>query len=216
MKKSLVIFDLDGTLLNTIEDLGQATNHALSQLGFPTHPMSAYPAYVGNGVRLLIERALPDSEATPETINAALEIFKEYYNEHAWDYTVPYPGIPALLDSLSDAGVKLAVASNKYDHAVHAIVTHFFPTFNWVALEGQKPGVPTKPDPSIIFEILTKSPTPKAEVLYVGDSGVDIETARRACVDNVGVTWGYRPARELRAAYADNIVDSPEEILQFV
>ncbi|MDE5785988.1 MAG: HAD family hydrolase [Duncaniella sp.] len=213
--KKLVIFDLDGTLLNTIDDLGEATNHALASLGFPTHPLTAYPAYVGNGVRRLMQRALPD-ESSPETIAAMLERFKEYYDEHCCDRTVPYPGIPELLARLSDADVNLAVASNKYQKAVEAIVPHFFPGIHWVALEGQKSGVPVKPDPSIVFEILTKCPTPKADVLYVGDSGVDIETARRACVDNVGVTWGYRPAKELRARYADRIVDNPVEIFDIV
>ncbi len=214
--KKLVIFDLDGTLLNTIDDLGEATNHALRSLGYPTHALSVYPGYVGNGVRKLMERALPDSEATPEIVGAMLEKFKEYYDSHGCDRTVPYPGIPELLRQLSDADVNLAVASNKYQKAVEAIVLHFFPDIHWAALEGQKQGVPVKPDPSIVFEILTKCPTPKADVLYVGDSGVDIETARRACVDNVGVTWGYRPVRELRESYADRIVESPEEILKIV
>lgn len=214
--KKLVIFDLDGTLLNTINDLGKATNHALHELGFPTHALSVYPSYVGNGVRKLMERALPDSEATPETVAAMLEHFKAYYDEHGCDHTSPYPGIPELLRQLTDADVNIAVASNKYQEAVEAIVPRFFPDVHWAALEGQKQGVPVKPDPSIVFEILTKCPTPKADVLYVGDSGVDIETARRACVDNVGVTWGYRPVRELKAAYADRIVDNPMEILEVV
>lgn len=214
--KKLVIFDLDGTLLNTINDLGEATNHALHELGFPTHALSVYPSYVGNGVRKLMERALPDSEATPETVAAMLEHFKAYYDEHGCDHTSPYPGIPELLRQLTDADVNIAVASNKYQEAVEAIVPRFFPDVHWAALEGQKQGVPVKPDPSIVFEILTKCPTPKADVLYVGDSGVDIETARRACVDNVGVPWGYRPVRELKAAYADRIVDNPMEILEVV
>lgn len=214
--KSLAIFDLDGTLLNTIDDLGEATNYALSQMGFPTHQLSAYPLFVGNGVTRLIERALPEGEASEETVKAMREKFTEYYDVHKCDRTVPYPGIIDLLTTLHAKGVRLAVASNKYQAAVTELISHFFPMVEWSAVEGQKPYVPVKPDPSIVFEILSKVPTPKAEVIYIGDSGVDMETARRACVDSIGVTWGYRPARELRETYADHIVDAPDNILPLV
>lgn len=214
--KQLVIFDLDGTLLNTIDDLGMATNHALHALGFPEHQLSAYPLFVGNGITRLIERALPEGEASPENVKAVRELFIEHYDEHLCDRTVPYDGIPDLLMDLHRQGVRLAVASNKYDKAVKRLIAHFFPMVEWAAVEGHKPDYPVKPDPSIVFEILSKSPTPKADVLYVGDSGVDIETARRACVESVGVTWGYRPARELRQAYADHIIDNPFDILPLI
>ena len=132
---------------------------------------------------------------------------------HNTVHSKPYTGIPELLESLQKMGISLAVASNKYQAAVSALVEHFFPGIKWSAVEGQKEDVPVKPDPSIVFEILGKVPTPKADVLYVGDSGVDMETARRACVDSVGVTWGFRPASELREYHADNIVSRPSEIL---
>lgn len=211
--KSLVIFDLDGTLLNTIDDLGNACNHAMRALSFPTHGLAAYPMMVGNGITKLIERALPDDARTPETITEARRIFIDYYNDHCCDATVPYPGIPELITELSRRGINLAVASNKYNEAVARIIGHYFPDANFKAVFGQLEGVPVKPDPSIVFEVLSACPTPKAEVLYVGDSGVDMETARRACVESVGVTWGFRSERELREHYADHIISDPDDLL---
>ena len=212
--KKLVIFDLDGTLLNTIADLGEACNYALRQLGYSEHALSTYNYMVGNGVRKLVERAEPDADA--ETVERLLAIFREYYDQHSTDNTRPYPGIPELLRTLTDNGVAVAVASNKYQSAVEHIIAHFFPDIPFVALAGQVDMRPVKPDPSIVFAILNEHPTPKAEVLYVGDSGVDMETARRACVESVGVSWGFRPVSELRKTYADHIVANPSEILEIV
>ena len=212
--KSLVIFDLDGTLLNTIYDLGEACNYALRKMGFAQHPIPAYNYMVGNGVRKLIERAQPDADV--ETVDQLLSIFREYYDSHCIVDTKPYNGIPELLDKLTGRGVAIAVASNKYQDAVEKIVRHFFPQINFASIQGQQEGRPTKPDPSIVFSVLSEHPTPKSEVLYVGDSGVDMETARRACVESIGVTWGFRPVTELREAHADIIISSPEEILGFL
>lgn len=210
--KKLVIFDLDGTLLNTITDLGNSCNYALEKLGFNPHPLSAYPFMVGNGVRKLIERAQPD--ASPETVDEIIVAFKEHYNEHNTDTSAPYPGITEMLDKLAEAGVKVAIASNKYDEAVKKITAHFFPGIPIVAACGQIEGRQVKPDPSIVFSILADFPTPKNDVLYVGDSAVDIETARRACIENCGVTWGFSPVSHLRTACADHIVSTPAEILR--
>ncbi|MCH5245103.1 MAG: HAD family hydrolase [Muribaculaceae bacterium] len=214
--KKLVIFDLDGTLLNTIEDLGHASNYALEKLGFPTHNISSYPFYVGNGVTKLIERILPDDRRTKLDIERVRREFISYYDEHDHDYSTPYDGIKSLLVALQDKGVKLAVASNKYHRAVVRLVNHYFGEINWASVRGQEDLCPVKPDPSILFANLLDCPTPKADVLYVGDSGVDMETARRACVDSVGVTWGFRPAKELRENYATHIVDRPDDILDIV
>lgn len=212
--KKLVIFDLDGTLLNTIYDLGEACNHALRQLGFAQHPIPAYNYMVGNGVRRLLERAQPDADQA--TVDKLLASFREYYNEHCTDNTKPYPGIVDLLADLNEKGVHIAVASNKYQAATWKIVKHYFPDIPFVSIQGQQPDRPTKPDPSIVFSILGEHPTPKAEVLYIGDSGVDMETARRACVESIGVTWGFRPASELREAHADHLVSVPSEILKYL
>lgn len=212
--KQLVIFDLDGTLLNSIADLGNAANYALEKAGFPTHPAEAYPRFVGNGVRRLIERVLPEGHRSRETVNRLLVDFKEYYNDHLTDETRPYPGIPELLRDLTDRGIKVAVASNKYKGAVEVLIRHYFPEIPWAAIEGQKEGIPVKPDPSVVFEILAEVPTPKSGVLYVGDSGVDMETARRACVESCGVTWGFRSRQELQENYAAHIVDTPSQLLR--
>ena len=214
--KKLAIFDLDGPLLNTIEDLGYAANHALQAHGYPTHSIASYPFFVGNGVRRLIERVLPEDARTEATIDRLLVTFKEYYNDHNTDYTKPYEGIPELLSLLSSRGVAIAVASNKYQAATEKLISHFFPTLSFIAVEGQKEGVPVKPDPSIVFEILAKAKTPKADTIYIGDSGVDMETARRACVDSVGVTWGFRPEKELVENHADTIVNSPGDIAKLI
>lgn len=209
--KTLVIFDLDGTLLNTIHDLGEACNHALRKMGFSQHPIPAYNYMVGNGVRKLMERAQPDADA--ETIDRLLEYFREYYDSHNTEHTKPYNGIPELLAELKARGVAIAVASNKYESATRSIVHHYFPDIEFASIQGQVPGRPTKPDPSVIFDILSMHPTPKSQVLYAGDSGVDMEAARRACVESIGVSWGFRPVSELRANLADHIVNQPSEIL---
>lgn len=211
--KQLVIFDLDGTLLNTIADLGEATNYALSSLSLPTHPIEAYTMMVGNGVRRLIERALPPEMRTPAYVERALAPFREYYDIHCTDCTRPYDGIPELLQELASREIRMAVTSNKYQAAVTKIISHFFPDIPFAAALGNQTGMPVKPDPSIVFAALNICPTPKAEVLYVGDSAVDMETAARAGVESVGVSWGFRPVSELKKAYADHIVTDPDEIL---
>lgn len=214
--KKLVIFDLDGTLLNTIEDLGNASNYALSKNDYPTHSLASYPFFVGNGVRNLIRKALPDEARTDSVIDALLKDFKEYYNEHNTDCTKPYDGIVDLLHSLKDAGVKMAIASNKYQQATERIVAHYFPEIDFVSVQGQRDGVNVKPDPSVVFTILGEAMVPKTDVLYVGDSGVDMETARRACVDSVGVTWGFRSEKELNEYHADRIVNKASDIFNIV
>ena len=214
--KKLVIFDLDGTLLNTIEDLGNAANYALSLNGYPTHSLASYPFFVGNGVRNLIRKALPDDMCTDSIIESLLKDFKEYYNEHNTDCTKPYDGIEELLRNLQDNGVKIAVASNKYQQATEKIIAQYFGDIDFVAVYGQREGVNVKPDPSVVFSILSDAKVPKSEVLYVGDSGVDMETARRACVDSVGVTWGFRSEKELNEYHADMIVNKASDIFDIV
>lgn len=214
--KKLAIFDLDGTLLNTIEDLGRASNYALEKNGYPTHAIASYPYFVGNGVRRLLTRVLPEDAKTDEIVERLLMDFKAYYDKHNTDFTKPYDGIAGLLEQLTARNVAVAVASNKYQEATTQLITHFFSTIDFVAIEGQKEDVPTKPDPSIVFEILGKAQVAKADTIYIGDSGVDMETARRACVESAGATWGFRPEKELIQYCADNIVHSPEEILELI
>ena len=212
--KTLAIFDLDGTLLNTINDLGAACNSALEQMGFQTHPISSYQYMVGSGVRKLLQRAHPD--ANDQTLDELFKFFRQYYDVHCTDETQPYPGIPELLEQLNESGVAVAVATNKYTAAAEKIIGHFFPDIPFITVLGQKEGRPVKPDPSIIFEILSIHPTPKSDVLMIGDSAIDIETGRRACVEPIGVTWGFRPVSELRKACAAHLVSSPNEILKYL
>lgn len=214
MGKKTVIFDLDGTLLNTISDLGTACNYALRALGKPEHPISAYNFMVGNGVVNLMRKA--DPEADEATLKKLLELFKEYYSEHCHDTTIPYEGIPQLLEELNSKGIAIAVATNKYQDAADKIISYFFPNIPFISVEGQIEGRNIKPDPSVVFSILSENPTPKNEVMMIGDSAVDIEMAKRAGIESIGVTWGFRPVSDLRRALADHIVSSPQQILKYI
>lgn len=205
--KKLVIFDLDGTLLNTIADLAQSTNHALQTLGYPTHEESAYHLMVGNGINKLLERALPDGERTEENILRMRKEFIPYYDMHNTDMSRPYPGIPQLLKYLQAQGVRLAVASNKYQAATVKLIDKYFPTLTFAAVLGQRDGVNVKPDPAIIHDIMQIAKVSKEDVLYVGDSGVDMQTALNAGVTACGVTWGFRPRAELEMYRPAHIVD---------
>lgn len=214
--KKLVIFDLDGTLLNTIADLAQSTNHALKTLGYPTHDTEAYNFMVGNGINKLFERALPEGEKTEENVLRMRKEFIPYYDVHNADLSRPYPGIPELLKQLQDQHIQLAVASNKYQSATRHLVAHYFPDIQFCAVFGQREGINTKPDPTIVHDILSIAQIDKNDVLYVGDSGVDMQTAANAGVTACGVTWGFRPRTELEAFNPDCIVDAPEEIARLL
>ena len=210
--KRLVIFDLDGTLLNTIADLAQSTNHALATLGYPTHDLSAYPFMVSNGINKLFERALPEGEKSEANILRMRAAFIPYYDLHNADLSTPYPGIPELLTQLHQQGVKLAVASNKYQAATQQLIAHYFPTIPFSSILGQREGIPVKPDPQIVHQIMSESGVSASEVLYVGDSGVDMQTAKNAVVTACGVTWGFRPRTELEAFSPQFIVEKCDEI----
>lgn len=212
--KKLVIFDLDGTLLNTIADLAQSTNHALQSLGYPTHDTASYRFMVGNGINKLFERALPEGAKSEENVLRVRAAFIPYYNKHNADLSTPYDGIPQLLDQLQRQGLQLAVASNKYQSATEQLIAHYFPTISFCAVLGQREGIPTKPDPTIVHQILEATGIAAADVLYVGDSGVDMQTARNAGVTACGVTWGFRPRTELEQFSPQHIVDFPDEIGQ--
>ena len=214
--KKLVIFDLDGTLLNTIADLAHSTNYALNKLGYPTHEIEKYNFMVGNGIDKLFERALPEEEKSKENVLRVRKEFVPYYDIHNADDSRPYPGIPELLSYLQDAGVQIAVASNKYQAATQKLVDHYFPEIHFTAVFGQREGVKVKPDPIIVSDILEVAKVAKEEVLYVGDSGVDMQTAVNSGVTSIGVTWGFRDREELLANGAQYIADEPYEIMKWV
>ena len=214
--KKLVIFDLDGTLLNTIYDLAQSTNFALAENGFPTHEVAEYNYFVGNGINKLFERALPEGERTEANIARIREKFLIHYDLHNADKSRPYEGIPELLESLDKRGILLAVASNKYQAATQKLVAHFFPQIHFAAIFGQREGIPTKPNPQIVEDILGITNIGINETLYVGDSGVDMQTALNSKVEACGVTWGFRPIEELEQFHPAHIVHTPEEILKLI
>ena len=214
--KKLVIFDLDGTLLNTIADLAHSTNYALNKLGYPTHEIEKYNFMVGNGINKLFERALPEGEKTEENVLRVRNEFVPYYDIHNADDSRPYPDIPELLSYLQSAGIQIAVASNKYQAATEKLVAHYFPGIHFTAVFGQREGINVKPDTAVVFDILKLANVQKEDVLYVGDSGVDMQTAANAGVTACGVTWGFRPRTELEEFAPQHITDAAEEIKQFL
>ena len=214
--KKLVIFDLDGTLLDTIADLAESANHALKQLGYPTRDVETIRTFVGNGVNKLLFRALPDEEKTEENMMRMRTHFVPYYDAHNAELSAPYPGIVALLEELQAKGLRMAVASNKYQEATVKLVKHYFPMIDFVEVLGQREGINVKPDPTIVFDILKKAGVSKEETLYVGDSGVDMQTAINAGVDAIGVTWGFRPRTELEDFHPMGLIDQAEELLGFL
>lgn len=214
--KKLIIFDLDGTLLNTIADLASATNHALAANGYPQHATEEYRFFVGNGINKLFERALPDGEKTETNVLRIRQSFIPYYDVHCADLTRPYPGIPELLNTLQQKGIQIAVASNKYQRATGKLIPHFFPDIRFTAIFGQREGIPRKPDPQIVHEIIKLAGVQPEDVLYVGDSNVDMQTALHAKVDGIGVTWGFRPRTELEEGHPYAIIDKASDLLAYI
>lgn len=213
MKRELVIFDLDGTLLNTIGDLAEAANRMRALRALPALDYATYCTYVGNGIMRLVERALPETMRTPEAVAAARADFLAYYIDHIDRYTTPYAGVRELLAELQQRGVRLAVASNKFQAGTEKLIRTCFPEIRFEVVFGQRPDVPLKPDPAVVNEILERTGVTADRVLYVGDSGVDMVTAHAAGVRAIGVSWGFRAREELIEAAADRIIDRAEELL---
>ena len=209
----LVIFDLDGTLLDTLEDLGDATNRALSRMGFPAHGMSAYNHFLGGGVVPLVTRALPAEARDEETIARGVALMQEEYSDHWAVKTRPYPGIEALLDELVRRGIGLAILSNKPDKYTRVISEHYLSGWPFAIVRGAKSDVPKKPDPTAALAIAAALGVPASRCVFVGDTSIDVETARAAEMTPVGVTWGFRGRDELASAGARLIIDRPDELL---
>ncbi len=211
--KKLAIFDLDGTLIDTIQDLAASCNYALAACDYPRQPEHRIQGFVGNGINKLLERCLPVELQNDENVAALRIHFEEHYNENSAVKTHPYEGVVALLKQLNQQGTLVAIASNKYQAATEALVNHYFGDVAWAIVLGQREGVAIKPDPTIVHDILAETNIAAQEAIYIGDSGVDMQTAQRAGVTSVGVSWGFRPVAELEANCACHIVHSCNEIL---
>lgn len=212
----LIVFDLDGTLINSLEDLADSANWMLLQHGYPTHPVDAYRYFVGDGMRKLIERILPPEERNDGRIEQCKAEFVAYYTIHMEDKTVVYPGMIELLKELKDRGLKIAVATNKVHIAVTPLMEKYFPGIRFDSMIGQREGIPVKPHPQIMYDILKETGCQPSETLHVGDTATDMQLAHNAGVTPVGVLWGYRPLEELQEAGAKFIIEKPEELLGLV
>ena len=207
-----VVFDLDGTLLNTIDDLADAGNRVCAARGWPQHTVEEYKYFVGNGIPKLVERFSPPEARTPAVLADTLAAFQADYGAHLRDKTAPYPGMPALLVRLKAAGVQLAVFSNKADPLARQVVADYFDAALFDAVRGALPGVPTKPAPQGTLALMQAIGADPAATLYVGDSNVDVDTAHNAGLPCCGVLWGFRTRQELTDAGAEHLAADAEEL----
>ena len=211
-----VIFDLDGTLLNTLEDLANASNFALRSCGYNEHPIKDYIRFVGSGRYILMKRILPEEDKNnEEAIEKVLKLFDEYYGEHMHDTTKPYDGIYELIKELKIKNIKLAVVSNKPDEFAGETVNRYCGN-DFEITYGQRPNHAVKPDPKTVYEVMEYLNVTKEECIYVGDSDVDMKTAQNAGVKSIGVAWGFRGEEELKSAGADYIIRTPQELVNLL
>ncbi len=217
MKYDIVIFDLDGTLLNTIGDLAASVDYVMRSRNLPEHTDAEYRQMVGGGIKRLVERALPEAlAANEEYVDECVTQFRRYYVDNIDRHTVPYEGMCELLRDLQRTGVKLAVASNKFQHGTDRLVSKFFSDIDFVAVEGNREGAPLKPDPQIVTGILSRAGIAPERAVMIGDSGIDIRTAQAAGIDSIGVAWGFRFAEELYEAGAERVVSQVEELREYL
>ena len=214
MKYEAVIFDLDGTLLDTLEDLCDSTNFALANYGYPARKLSEIRSFLGNGIGKLIERALPDGTSNSD-YNAVLEMFKTHYAVNCNNKTKAYAGIYPLLNALKVRNVKMAVVSNKVDSAVKALCERYFSGYFEIAV-GEREGIRRKPEPDSVLEAINALGVKKKSSVYIGDSEVDIETSKNAGIEFIAVSWGFRDKQQLAAIDNFTIADNAEELLSLL
>lgn len=214
MKYKAVIFDMDGTILNTLEDLKNATNYSLRQFGMPERSLEEVRMFVGNGIRKLVERAVP-AGTSEEKIAQVFDVFLEYYEIHSADNTSPYPGILELVEKLKKSGIKTAVSTNKADVPAQELGREYFNGI-FDLIVGQQVGLKVKPAPDSVNKILSILDIQKKDAIYIGDSDVDVQTAKNSGLDFIGVSWGFRGREFLEKNGAKNIVDNANEILDLV
>lgn len=216
LRYDTIIFDLDGTLLDTLDDLMEATNYALAQMGYPSRSREEIQSFVGNGVAKLMERAVPTG-TSPDQTARALEIFKPYYELHRKDKTAPYPGILDALQALRSKGCKLAVVSNKFDAAVKSLAQDYFPgLMDLAAGENETGGIPKKPSPTMVLQTMAALGADPARSVYVGDSDVDLQTAKNAGLPCISVTWGFRRQDFLIQHGASVFAHHPQELVELM
>lgn len=208
------IFDLDGTLLNTLDDLAASVNYALRTHGMPERTLDEVRSFVGNGVRLLMERAIPEGSANPR-FEETFATFRAYYMEHSLDTTRPYDGIPEMIHALKQRGCRLAVVSNKFYAATQELIRHFFPEITVAIGEHEAEGIRKKPAPDTVFEALRQLGVGKEKAVYVGDSDVDLQTAHNSGLPCISVLWGFRDHDFLLAHGATTFISHPEELLKY-
>ncbi len=208
-----MIFDLDGTLLDTLEDLATAANATLEQYGFSTHPVDSYRYFVGDGLKNLIQRILPEEAVSEEQLSQCIETFNNIYGKTWKVRTAPYEGIVEMLDSLAAAGLQLAILSNKPHEFTKICVKEFFSDCPFVCVYGQREGVPKKPDPAGALEIAGEMGLDVSEILYVGDTATDMKTGNSAGMKSIGVEWGFRDRAELQNHNAWKVVSTPAEVV---
>ena len=206
-----VIFDLDGTLLDTIDDLADAGNYVCRLHGWPTYTVEEYKRFVGNGMAKLVARFVPEEWRAPEGVAAILEEFMPYYDAHKEDKTAAYPGMVDCVARLKAAGVNMAVLTNKADPMAGPVVNAYYPGL-FPTVQGALPGMPTKPDPTLLHKLMERMNATRENTLFVGDSNVDIRTAKNGGLTGCGVLWGFRSRQELETEGADVLVQTPEEL----
>jgi len=214
MKFRALIADLDGTLLDTLQDVADSTNAALVRLGLPPHDTSAYRHFVGDGRKVMALRSLPEERRDDTTLNTLIDFINEEYTAHWMDNSRPYDGVPGMLDALTSRGVRLAVLSNKPHHYTTLMIAHILPQWPFEIVRGESPETPRKPDPTGALAIVRQMGLNPYDCLYIGDSGIDMQTATAAGLYAVGVLWGFRPADELLEHGARTLVEHPLDVVR--
>ena len=216
MSFKAVIFDLDGTLLDTLEDLADSANRVLAAHRFPVHPVDAYRYFVGDGLQILVERILPEDERTPETVRQVALDFKEDYSRNWNVKSKMYEGVDVMLSGLQQAGLTLSILSNKPHEFTRVCVKQMLSAWTFVPLLGARPDVPIKPDPAGAVEIAARLQLDPTEILYLGDTATDMKTATSAGMYPVGALWGFRTAEELAESGAAKIISRPQQFLDLI
>lgn len=211
-----VIFDLDGTLLNTLDDLADSTNRVLTRHGYPTHPTEAYKHFVGDGIDKLVFRVLPPEKRAEKNVSACVHALRDHYGRHWKNQTKLYDGIEDMLSELSRLGIKLAILSNKPHHLTEITVSHYFANWNFAEVAGAIDDIPKKPDPAGAIRIIDKMKIAAENFLYVGDTNTDMKTANGAGVFAIGALWGFRTESELLKSGAKAVISKPAELFNHI